>query len=74
LLFWRKDFARFHGEAVSPCARARRQHHVQHDEIMRLAAGFLQRLRAVRRRGDGVTGLFQIELDEFHRLRLVIHN
>ena len=51
-----------------------RQHHVEHDQIRRLRVRLFERLRAIDGRADGVTRLFEVELDQFHRLRLVIHN
>ena len=38
------------------------------------ARAFFKRLRAVGGRADGVTGLLEVELDQFHRFRLVVHN
>jgi len=39
-----------------------------------LRTRFFERLRAVGGRGDGVTRLLQVELDEFDRFRFVVHD
>ena len=50
------------------------QHEIKHDQAGLEGARLFQGFRAIRSRGDVKAGLLQIELHQFHRLRLVIHH
>src|ERR1035438_7595362 len=50
------------------------QHQVEHDQVWGGGAGLLDRLRAIGSGDDIKPRLLEVELQQFHRLRFIIHN
>ena len=51
-----------------------REHDIEDDEVGGLGAGFFEGLGAVGGGGYGITGLLEVELDEFNGFRFIIYN